>query len=214
MDKNSEEKGVVLNKETVDILVTNIIPTTKYFERSFEVLKEQLKDQKEELRYFKKDVDKRFEQVDNTIAEFKKDVDKRFEQVDKRFEQVDKRFEQVNDSIAKLTVSIEKQNSTIRDLIMNRDKEYDRKFEELTKHFMNRDKEYDRKLEELTKYFINRDRDYDRKFENHRRYFIAILGLFLAILLKTFGIIELPNHNTDKMDNTKQSKTINNHQIQ
>ena len=104
------QNEVVINEKSMEILVAKFIPTSQYFERSFDMLQEQLKENKEELRDFK--------QV-----------------VDKRFEQVDKRFEQVNDSIVNLTFKIEAltkaQEVTIRDYIIERDRHYDAKFSNL-----------------------------------------------------------------------------------
>ena len=72
----------------------------------------------------KTDMDKRFEQVD-----------KRFAQVDKRFEQVDKRFSSLEEKIVDLTLEIKelsrKQETTIRDYIIERDRYYDNKFNNL-----------------------------------------------------------------------------------
>ena len=91
MYEEKNEEGLTLDKKTMDVLVANIIPTSKYFEVRFDHLQAQIDDFKVDLKDFRYDVDKRFEQVD-----------KRFEQVDKRFEQVDKRFEQIIASIDRL----------------------------------------------------------------------------------------------------------------
>lgn len=84
MGSNEEETSLTLDKKTVDVLVTQIIPTSKYFEVRFDHVQGQIDDLKD------------------GIKEFRSNVDKRFEQVDKRFEQVDKRFEQVIASIERL----------------------------------------------------------------------------------------------------------------
>ncbi len=73
-----------INQETLDILVANIIPTSKYFEARFDHMED------------------RINRMQDDITDFRSDVDKRFEQVGKRFEQVDKRFEQIINSIDKL----------------------------------------------------------------------------------------------------------------
>ena len=49
-----------------------------------------------EILTLRKDMNDRFEQVQEQMNRRFEQVDKRFEQVDKRFEQVDKRFEQVD----------------------------------------------------------------------------------------------------------------------
>ena len=91
MGDSDEETSLTLDKKTVDVLVAQIIPTSKYFEARFDHMQAQIDGLKDNLKDFRSDVDKRFE-----------NVDKRFEQVDKRFEQVDKRFEQVIASIERL----------------------------------------------------------------------------------------------------------------
>ena len=84
MDSNEEGTSLTLDKKTVDVLVAHIIPTSKYFEARFDHMQGQIDGLKDNLK------------------EFRGDVDKRFEQVDKRFEQVDKRFDQVIASIDRL----------------------------------------------------------------------------------------------------------------
>lgn len=114
-----------VNQETLDILVANIIPTSKYFEVRFDHLESRVeriqsdliifrKDIGKDLDEFKSNVDKRFEQVVNRFGQ----VDKRFEQVDKRFEQVDKRFEQMILSIDRLTDKLENRDEHQRSFIL------------------------------------------------------------------------------------------------
>ena len=77
--------------QVVDLLVANIIPTTKYFESRFDFLQHQIDQLREGQKHLEETMNRRFEQVD-----------RRFEQVDKRFEQVDKRLEQIVASIDRL----------------------------------------------------------------------------------------------------------------
>jgi len=206
-----EKKGLTLNQETVDVLVANIIPTTKYFESRFDYmqnqidsikqyqeqqfnhLKEQISDMKryhdkqfEHLQYqidevkkqqyemkediekrftlMQEDMDTRFEQVDKRFEQ----VDKRFEQIDERFKEVDKRFEQLNESIFQLTLKIEQfANAT------------ELRFEKLEKS----------QETTIRDYIIERDRYYDRKFNNLRNFNIAIISLIGGMFLKIIGII-------------------------
>ena len=95
MPEEKIEEGLTLDKRTLDVLVANIIPTSRYFEVRFDNMQSQMDDFKGDLKDFRGDVDKRF-------GDMKSDMDKRFEQVDKRFEQVDKRFEQIISSIDRL----------------------------------------------------------------------------------------------------------------
>jgi Tfp pilus assembly protein PilN len=82
---DESDKGFLINEKTMEVLVAKFIPTSQYFERSFDLLQSQIGDLRDGQKDLKQEMDRRFEQVD-----------KRFEQVDKRFEQVDKRFEQID----------------------------------------------------------------------------------------------------------------------
>ena len=84
-------------------LIAGFFPTTKYFDSRFDLLQVQIDESrrnqeqiKDQLKDFKGETDKRFEQVD-----------KRFEQVDKRFEQVDHRFQRLEDKIDNLIERID-----------------------------------------------------------------------------------------------------------
>ena len=104
MSEEKSEEGLTLDKRTMDVLVANIIPTSKYFEVRFDHLQGQIDDIRGDIKDFRSDVDKRFDDI-------KTDMDKRFDAVktdmDKRFEQVDKRFEQVIASIDRLGDKLE-----------------------------------------------------------------------------------------------------------
>jgi len=88
MGDSDEETSLTLDKKTVDVLVAQLIPTSKYFEARFDHMQAQIDGLKDNLKDFRSDVDKRFEQVD-----------KRFEQVDKRFEQVIASIERLGDKL-------------------------------------------------------------------------------------------------------------------
>ena len=81
MDSNEEGTSLTLDKKTVDVLVAHIIPTSKYFEARFDHMQGQIDGLKDNLK------------------EFRGDVDKRFEQVDKRFEQVIASIERLGDKL-------------------------------------------------------------------------------------------------------------------
>jgi len=126
MEQNNKELEVTLNEQSLEILITKLIPTSQYFERSFEMLQKQMdefragqQDLKADInrrfeqvdqgqKDLKADINRRFEQVDQGQKDLKADMDKRFEQVDKRFEQVDKRFEQVNQGQKDLKADMDK----------------------------------------------------------------------------------------------------------
>ena len=60
MQNSENKKELTLNKETVDILVANIIPTTKYFESRFDFMQHQIDEIKNFQKDMKKDMDERF----------------------------------------------------------------------------------------------------------------------------------------------------------
>jgi len=119
MTDNGGEEGLTLDKRTMEVLVANIIPTSKYFEVRFDHMQGQIGDIKVDIKDFRGDVDQRFKKVDSRFDEIKTEMDRRFEaakvdmdirfeQVDKRFEQVDKRFEQVDKRLEQIISSIDR----------------------------------------------------------------------------------------------------------
>jgi len=94
----------VVHPQVVDLLVANIIPTTKYFESRFDFLQHQINELKEGQKHLEDSMNRRFEEVNKRFEQ----VDKRFEQVDKRFEQVDKRLEQVDKRLEQIIASIDR----------------------------------------------------------------------------------------------------------
>ncbi|MEK7812163.1 MAG: hypothetical protein AAB296_00250, partial [Candidatus Desantisbacteria bacterium] len=59
-----KEEGLILDKKTTDILVANIIPTSKYFEIRFDNLQQQI-DLK--FGYLQQQMDLRFDHVQQQI---------------------------------------------------------------------------------------------------------------------------------------------------
>ena len=92
MPEEKSEEGLTLDKKTMDVLVANIIPTSKYFEVRFDHMQGQIDDLRGDLKDFRRDVDRRFDSA-------KSDMDKRFEQVDKRFEQVIASIDRLGDKL-------------------------------------------------------------------------------------------------------------------
>jgi len=74
--------------QVVDLLVANIIPTTKYFESRFDFLQHQIDQLREGQKHLEETMNRRFEQVD-----------KRFEQVDKRLEQIVASIDRLGDKL-------------------------------------------------------------------------------------------------------------------
>ena len=119
-----EEKSLKINQETMDVLVANVIPTTKYFESQFTHMQYQINEIKDNQNKSEVQIDKKFEQVD-----------KRFEQVNKRFEQVDNDMKELKLEVRGLSSKIDELSKTmevtIRDHIIDRDRYYDNKFNNL-----------------------------------------------------------------------------------
>ncbi|MEA1916779.1 MAG: hypothetical protein U9N42_04525 [Campylobacterota bacterium] len=182
-----EEKTLKINQESMDVLIANVIPTTKYFESRFDHLQYQVNEfkttQKEMDRRFdsmQQDMDKRFDSMqqdmdrrfdsmqqdmDKRFDSMQEDIDKRFEQVDRRFEQVDRRFEQVDVRLNEITNSVN--NLTL-------------KIEELAKQ----------QETTIRDYIIERDRHYDSKFNSLRMFNLATITLVAGVILKMSGIIQ------------------------
>ena len=101
-------QGLSLDRKTMDILVANIIPTTKYFESRFDHLQYQVGELKAGQKNLLEVMDKRFTamqgDMDKRFTAMQSDMDKRFtamqSDMDKRFtamqDDMDKRFEQVD----------------------------------------------------------------------------------------------------------------------
>jgi predicted transcriptional regulator len=103
MGNEMEQQEQVKLPQDFQALIAGFFPNTKYFDSRFDLLQVQIDESrrnqeqiKDQLKDFKGDTDKRFEQVD-----------KRFEQVDKRFEQVDHRFQRLEDKIDNLIERID-----------------------------------------------------------------------------------------------------------
>ena len=98
-DEGGTIQGLSLDQKTMDVLVANIIPTSRYFESRFDHLQYQVDElkagQKNLLEVVEKrftvmqiDMEKRFEQVDGRFVSLKADMDKRFQQVDDKLDKI------------------------------------------------------------------------------------------------------------------------------
>jgi len=101
MSEEEIEKGLTLDKKTIDVLVAQVIPTSKYFEVRFDHMQDQINGLKDDLKEFKGDVGRRFDSM-------KADMDQRFAQADKRSEQIIASIDRLTD---KLDYRDEKQRS-------------------------------------------------------------------------------------------------------
>jgi archaellum component FlaC len=185
---------VVMNEKSMEILITKLVPTSQYFERSFEMLNGKIDDFKIEQREYHREYHGRFVQIDDRFNQ----IDKRFEQVDKRFNQIDKRFEQVDkrfNQIDKRFNQIDKRFEQVDNKIDEFKKDVDKRFEQVNENINN----LALKIEQLTKaqevtirdYIIERDRHYDAKFNNLRMFNIATISLVAGVILKMMGIIQI-----------------------
>ena len=133
-DEVDTTQGLSLDRKTMDILVANIIPTTKYFESRFDHLQYQVSELKagqenllevmdKRFTSMQGDMDKRFTSMqigmDERFTSMQSGMDKRFtsmqSDMDKRFEQVDKRFEQVDGRFASLKADMDKRFQQVDD---------------------------------------------------------------------------------------------------
>jgi len=134
MSSETEDNTVSVSQKELNFLVTNIIPTSKYFELRFDNMHDQISDLKEGQKEIYQELDKRFdqvgkrfEQVNEAQKEIHQEIDKRFEQVDKRFGQVDKRFEQVD----KRFEQVNEAQKEIRQEMGKRFEQVDKRFEQV-----------------------------------------------------------------------------------
>ncbi|KPA09485.1 hypothetical protein MHK_010317 [Candidatus Magnetomorum sp. HK-1] len=72
-----------------------------------DLMQTQMDNFREQLRDYKYDMDRRFNENRNDMLDRFSQVDKRFEQVDKRFEQVDKRFDQMDQRFVQIDKRLE-----------------------------------------------------------------------------------------------------------
>ncbi len=152
--------GLTLDQKTIDILVANIIPTSKYFEARFNHLQYQVDELKAGQKNLLDVMDKRFEQVDNRFAEMKSDMDKRFGQVDNRFAEMksdmDKRFGQVDNRFTEMKSDMDKRFSEMQS-------DMDKRFSEMQNNMDTRFAEVDRRFAQV-----------DQRFEQVDKHFLQI----------------------------------------
>ena len=110
MGNEMKQQEQVKLPQDFQALIAGFFPNAKHFDSRFDLLQVQIDESrrnqeqiKEQIRDFKGDTDRRFEQMDKRFEQ----VDKRFEQVDKRFEQVDHRFQRLEDKIDNLIERID-----------------------------------------------------------------------------------------------------------
>ena len=207
---NGNGKEMALTSD-IQMLISGIIPNTKYFDSRFDHLQVQIDEVRrnqdyfrEQTRDFKLDMDRKFDESKHDMLERFEQVDKRFEQVDKRFEQVDKRFDESRRDM------LERFDESRRDML-ERFKQVDKRFEQVDKRFdesrrdtMERFDKVDKRFDKVDKRFeqmiasIDKIGDkLDKRDEKHRSFTIrmftiaitiSIFGVF-GVFIKTLGII-------------------------
>jgi len=94
---NAEE--LLKHLHGIDLLVANVIPTTKYFESRFDFLQHQVSELRDGQKRLEETMNLRFEKADANLRDFKGEVDKRFEHVDKRFDQTVAAIDRLSDKL-------------------------------------------------------------------------------------------------------------------
>ena len=99
----TEEGRLTLDQKTIDVLVANIMSTSRYFEIRFDHLEQDLNGVKKQLEDVKNDVKRLDEKQDKRFTAMQGDMDKRFNSVqsdmDKRFERVDEKLDKIIERI-------------------------------------------------------------------------------------------------------------------
>ncbi|MGM0519845.1 MAG: hypothetical protein ACQERD_09415 [Campylobacterota bacterium] len=206
MSEEKEDRGLKLNQEYMDVLVANVIPTTKYFESRFDHMQYQIDEIKNSQVAMQSSMDRRFEKVDERFDSMQSEMDKRFEKVDERFDsmqsEMDKRFEKVDERFDSMQSDMDKRFDSMQSDMDKRFEKVDERFKQVDKRFEQVENSINNlalKIEKLTNaqettirdYIIERDRFYDKKFTNLRMYNIAIIALVSGVILKMAGIIQI-----------------------
>ncbi|MCL4546760.1 MAG: hypothetical protein M1576_03345 [Deltaproteobacteria bacterium] len=171
--KENKDKNSFSYPNEMLTFISGVFPNAKYFDARFDLLQNQIDEirrnqelDRNQIRDFKNDVDRRFSEVDKKFEL----VDKRFEQVDKRFEQVDKRFEQVN----------------------KRFEQVDNRFDLVDKRFDQVDKRFEQMIASIDKLGDKLEyRDRDQRNFTIKMFSIAIAVSMLGVLgafLKIIGV--------------------------
>ena len=78
--KEEEPKGLTLDQKAIEILVANIIPTSKYFESRFDNLQYQVNEIKDDIKNLESRMDKRFQQVEDKLDKIIDRIDRRIDE--------------------------------------------------------------------------------------------------------------------------------------
>jgi len=180
-----EEKTLTLNQETLDVIVTNIIPTSKYFEARFDQLSEKVGFAREEVRSFKADVDISFNRIHNELDSFKDAVNERFRQIDHRFEQSDEHLREFKADVARRFIQVDK-----------RFEQVDQRFEQVDKRF----EQVDKRFEQVDKRFEQVDRRFEQMEESMREFKADVSYRFEQVDERFGEMISAINRLSDRID--------------
>ncbi|GIX42869.1 MAG: hypothetical protein KatS3mg129_2602 [Leptospiraceae bacterium] len=171
-EEKQNQENYIFDKKAIDVLIANIIPTSKYFESRFDHLQSQInvilddiREIKINIKDFEKHVNDRFEaqkkEIDLRFETFKQDIDNRFKQVDNRFEQIDKRFEQIDKQFESFKQDVNKRFEQIDKRFESFKQDIDRRFEQVDKRF----EQVDKRFEKIDERFENIEIKLDKILE-------------------------------------------------
>ncbi|MEO5377483.1 MAG: hypothetical protein H7832_06845 [Magnetococcus sp. DMHC-6] len=147
MTEQENPISLPLDKKTIDMLLANFVPTTKYLEVRFDHLQHDILHVRTELNEFKKDTKYQFEQLDKHIDGLRTDTKENFNKsrldINTRFEQVDNRFEQIDKRIDDLRTDTKENFNKNRLDINTRFEQVDKRFEQVDKRFEQVDKRFE-----------------------------------------------------------------------
>ncbi len=194
-DTENNPKQLPINQETLDIIVANIIPTSKYFEVRFDNLEQRVDRIQENIKDFQADVDNRF---DKSREEMNDRFDKSREEMNDRF---DKSREEMNNRFIESREEMNNRFDKSREEMNNRFEQADRRLDEFKNDVAQRldeakkdvNQRFDQivvSIDRLTDKLEHRDQD-QRSF-TMRMFSISILISFLGVLgvfLKIFKVV-------------------------
>ncbi len=181
-----------VNQETLDILVANIIPTSKYFEARFDLLDQRMVGLEEDLGAFRDDINRRFDDMsastNKRFDEMAAATNQRFEQVEQRFEQVDRRFDEMREETNLRFAQVDQRFEQVDkrfELVDKRFEQVDGRFEQIDQRLVQICSSIDRLADNL------HGRDREQRNFTMRLFSIAIAVSFVGVLgvaLKLLGI--------------------------
>jgi chromosome segregation ATPase len=194
------EPIIEIDKKTIDVLITNVIPTTKYFETRFNGMDSRMGHVEKDVERLREDMNKGFEKSDKALSEFKSDIDRRFQNNDivlKEFKtEVSRRFENNEQALKEFKSDVHERFEQVD----KRFEQVDKRFEQVDKRFEQVDKRFEQVDQRLQQIILSIDglgNKIDNKVDKQRDFtvrmfsisiMISFLGVF-GVLLKLFNIL-------------------------